>query len=323
MKAAVFYKYGPPEVLSIQDIPKPRPRANQVLIRNRVSTVTQGDCELRRFDIQPTWWIFVRLMMGILKPRKNVLGQEFAGVVEEVGEKVSNYKVGDRIFAPADMNLGGYAQYRVLPEKAPIGIIPDKLGFEEAVTIPVGAVNAFHFLEKVVIRSGDKILINGAGGSIGTFGIQFAKNKGANVTASDFPNKLSMLLKNGADEVVDCTKLDFRSSDKKYDIIFDVAGKTPLSMLVKGLKNGGTLIDTNPSLSGILFSILTRPFISKRIITGLASYSDENLNQIAEFMADGKIKPVIDRKFKLEEIIEAHRYVEEGKKQGNLIVEIP
>lgn len=323
MKAAVFYKYGPPEVLSIKDIPKPKPGANEILIRVKASTVTQGDCELRRFDIQPTWWIFVRLMMGVFKPKKNVLGQEFAGVVEEIGKKVSKYKIGDRIFAPADMNLGGYAQYRALSEKAPIGIVPDNLSFEEAVTIPVGAVNAFHFLEKVAIKPGDEILINGAGGSIGTFGIQFAKNKGANVTASDFPNKLSMLLKNGADEVVDCTRLDFRSSHKKYDIIFDVAGKAPLSMLVKGLKDGGTLIDTNPSLSGILFSVLTRPFLSKRIITGLAPYSSENLNQIAELMADGKIKPVIDRKFRLEEIIEAHRYVEEGKKQGNLLIEIP
>ena len=322
MKAIVWTQYGPPDVLQFKELNKPIPKDNEVLIKVHAATVTAGDCELRRFDIPVGLWLFVRIIIGIKKPRIKILGQELAGEVESVGKKINHLKEGDPVFAATGMRLGAYAEYACLPGKYALAIKPDNMSFEEAATIPTGGLNALHFLRKGNIRSGQRVLILGAGGSIGTYAVQIAKSYGAHITSVDSGNKLEMLLSIGSDQVIDYTKEDFTENGVTYDLIIDVVGKSSFSRNVRSLSKNGHYILGNPKLKwkikGLWISLTTR----KKIISALASYHPEDLIFLKELAEEGKIKSVIDRKYPLEKTAEAHSYVETGQKTGNVVISI-
>ena len=325
MKAVVFTKYGPPDVLQIREVEKPTPKPNEVRIRIRATTVSAADCELRRFDF-PGWiWLPVRLWFGLLKPRVRVLGQELAGEIEEIGKDVRSLKKGDRVFAATGMRLGAHAEYICLPE-APMGgaiaTMPSNLSFEEAASVPYGGGEALQFLRKGNIQNGQKVLVNGAGGSFGTFAVQLAKSFGAQVTAVDSPSKLEMLRSLGADHVIDYTQEGFTDSHETYDVIFDVVRNSPSRRMVRSLRENGIYLTANPGLSQLLLALWTSMTSRKRVIIGVPSGTNNDLAFLRGMIEAGKIHPVIDRCFPLEQIAEAHRSAESGEKKGNIVISI-
>ena len=322
MKAIVWSKYGPPDVLHLKEVEKPTPKDNEVLIRVYAATVTAGDCELRRFDIPVYLWLFVRIMIGIRKPKIKILGQELSGEIESVGKEVTQFKKGDSVFAATEMHLGAYAEYACLPGSVVMAIKPANMTYEEAATVPTGGINALHFLKKGNIRSGQKVLINGAGGSIGTYAVQIAKSYGAHVTCVDSKGKLDMLRSIGSDQVIDYTQEDFTRNGKTYDIIIDVVGKISFSGSVGSLSQNGRYILGNPRPSGMIKGLWTSMTSGKKVISELASYKPEDLIFLKELIEAGKIKSVIDRKYSLEKVAEAHSYVETGQKTGNVVISI-
>ena len=322
MKAIVWTKYGPPDVLQFKELDKPTPKDNEVLIKVYAATVTAGDCELRRFDISILLWIFVRIMFGIRKPRIKILGQELSGEIESVGKKVTQFKKGDPVFAATEMRLGAYAEYACLPSTYAMAIKPSNMTYEEAATIPTGGLNALHFLRKGNIRSGQKVLINGAGGSIGTYAVQIAKAFGAQVTCVDSTSKLEMLRSIGSDHVIDYTKEDFTKNGETYDIIIDVVGKSSFSRSVRSLSQNGHYILGNPRLPGMIRGLWISMTTGKKVRSQLANYKSEDLIFLKELIEEGKIKSVIDRRYPLEQTAEAHIYVETGQKTGNVVITI-
>ncbi len=320
MKAIVCTRYGPPEVLQTDEVEKPVPKDDEVLIEIYATSVTAGDCEIRRFKM-PAWiWLPARLGFGIRGPRNKILGQELAGEIESVGKDVSRFKKGDRVFARTGFGLGAYAEYKCMPENGVIAIKPANMSYEEAACVPMGGLEALHYLSKGNIRSGQQVLINGAGGSIGTFAVQIAKSFGAEVTGVDRAEKLDMLLSIGADHIVDYKKEDFSRSGKTYDVILDMTGKISFSACIRSLNKKGSLLLANPSLSHMIRGAWTSKTGSKKIITGGMSEKDDGLILLRELIETGKIRSVIDRRYPLEKMVEAHRYVDEGHKKGNVAI---
>jgi len=321
MKAIVWTKYGPPDVLQLKEVEKPTPKDNEVLIRVYATTVTAGDCEIRRFKA-PIWlWLPLRIYFGLRKPRKKILGQELAGKIESVGKDVKRFKEGDQVFGHTGIGFGAYAEYICLPEDGVMATKPANMTHEEAAAVPMG-LDALHFLRKGNIRSGQKVLINGAGGSIGTIAVQLAKSFEAEVTGVDSTSKLDMLRSIGADQVIDYTQEDFTKSGETYDVIFDVVGKSSFSGCIRSLKKKGFYLLANPGLSERVRGLWTSMTSSKKVITGLASYRTEDLIFLKELIEAGKIKSVIDRRYPLEQIAEAHRYVDKGHKKGNVVITV-
>ena len=321
MKAIVCTKYGPPEVLQLAEVPKPMPKDNEILIKNHATTVILGDCELRGFNFPAFGFGFrllVRLGFGIRGPRKRILGQQLAGVVEEVGSDVTLFKPGDQVFASTALGMGAYAEYKCMSEKGLIAPKPTNLTFEEASTIPVGGTEAFHFMGKANIQEGQSVLINGAGGSIGTVAVQLAKSKGAEVTAVDSGGKFDMLQSIGADHLVDYKKELFTERSETYDVIFDVVGVTRFSGCMSSLNENGIYLQGNGSVSRGEKS--TARENNMQAIAGPADYSVVRLVELGELHEAGTIKAVIDRVFPLEQMAEVHRFVEQGGKLGNVVV---
>ena len=322
MKAIVFTKYGSPDVLQLREVAKPTPKDNEVLIRIYATTVTAGDCEIRSFKIPLFIWLPLRLYMGLRKPRKHILGQELAGEIESVGKDVKRLRKGDQVFAATGFRFGAYAEYICLPEDGVLAIKPANMTYEEAAAVPVGGLEALHFLRKGHIQSGQKVLINGAGGSIGTFAVQLAKSFGAEVTGVDSTEKLDMLRSIGADHVIDYTQEDFTKGGETYDVIFDVVGKTSFSRSVRSLKQNGRYLLANAGLSQMVRGRWTSMRSSKKVILGAASEKTEDLIFLKELIEAGKIQSVIDRRYPLEHIVEAHRYVDTGHKKGNVVITV-
>jgi NADPH:quinone reductase-like Zn-dependent oxidoreductase len=322
MKAAITTRYGPPEVLQIMDVRRPEPKDKEVLVKVYATTVTQGDCEMRRYDMPFFLWLPMRFVMGLRKPRINILGQELAGVVEAVGKSVTHLKVGDAVFGPTDINLGSYAEYNAVPAKLMVTFDQAKITYAEVACIPTGGLNALHFVRKAGIRGGEHVLVNGAGGSIGTCAVQLIKALGATVTAVDSTPKLDMLREIGADAVVDYTREDVTQRGHKYDVIFDVWGKRVAPRFIKALKPAGRYVTANPSLSGMLYGIAVSLTSKKKVLTGLAPYSRDNLTYLCDLTESGRLKAVIDKTFRLDNIIAAHRYVETGRKAGNVVIQV-
>ena len=241
MRAMVCIRYGPPEVLRLKEVERPTPKDDEVLVRVDATTVTAGDCEIRKFKMPALLWLPARVGFGFRGPRKKILGQELAGEIESVGEDVKLFKKGDQVFALTGFRLGAYAEYDCLPEKGLIATKPANITYEEAATVPLGGLHASHFLRRARIKSGQRVLINGAGGSIGTLAVQLAKSFGAEVTAVDSAGKLEMLRSIGADRVVDYSKEDFTRSGESYDVIFDVVGKSSFSGSMRSLKEGDSI----------------------------------------------------------------------------------
>jgi NADPH:quinone reductase-like Zn-dependent oxidoreductase len=326
VKAIIWTKYGSPDGLRLQETEKPTPKDNEVLIRVHATTVTAGDCEMRRLDFPLALQLPMRLYVGLTRPRRiTVLGQELAGEIESVGKDVKRFKPGDQVFAGIGFGFGAYAEYKCLPEAPEMGVLatkPVNLSYEEAAAVPVGGLNALHFLRQANLQSGQKLLINGAGGSIGTIAIQLAKSAGARVTAVDSTTKLDMLRSIGADHVVDYTRIDFTESGETYDVIFDIVGKASFSGCMRSLKKGGIYLLGNPALSKTVRGRWISMTSNKGVFAKTASYRRKDLIFLKELIEAGKIKPVIDRRFPLEKMAEAHRYVESGGKKGNVVITV-
>ena len=315
MRAIVCPRYGPPEVLQFKEVEKPVPKDNEVLVKVHATTVTTGDCEFRGLHLPLAWQLMVRIGFGLRRPRKKILGQELAGEIESVGSAVRMFKEGYSVFASTGLRLGGWAEYTCLPEKGLIAMKPANMGYEEAATLPVGGLHALHLLSKANIQTGQQVLIIGAGGTVGTIAVQLAKSFGGEVTSVDTALKLDMLRSIGADHVIDYTREDFSKNGETYDVIFDVVGKSSFPACVKSLKKEGVYLLGNPGLSQLVRGLLTSMRSSKKVIGGMASYRTEDLIFLKELIEAGKIRSAIDRRYPLEQIAEAHRYVDTGEKR--------
>ncbi|MBW7882520.1 MAG: NAD(P)-dependent alcohol dehydrogenase [Caldilineaceae bacterium] len=326
MKAMVWTKYGPPDGLQLREVEKPAPKDHEVLVKIHATTVTAGDCEARSLKFPLGLWIPMRIYAGLRKPERiTILGQELAGEVESAGKDVRLFEEGDQVFGVTGFGLGTYAEYICLPEKSEDGALakmPANLTYEEAAALPVGGLEALHFLRKGNIQRGERVLINGAGGSIGTVAIQLAKYLGAEVTGVDSTGKLDMLRSIGADQVIDYTQEDFTRNGQTYDVIFDVVGKSPFSRSIRSLKPNGRYLIANPRLSKMVRGLWTSRTSSKKVIFELASHKTEDLVFLKELAEMRKIRPVIDRRYPLEQIPAAHRYVETGQKAGNVVITV-
>ena len=322
-KAVLWTRYGSPDVLKMGELPTPEPRDNEVLVKVEAATVTAGDCELRRFDLAGWIWLPVRLFMGVFKPRIKVLGQEFSGRIEKVGNKVKAYQTGDEIFTSGGMKMGGYAEYVILPETHIMSLKPETIDYAEVATIPTGGINGIHFLKIGEVKKGDKVLINGAGGSIGTYATQIAKLWGAHVTCVDHGNKLAMLKDIGADKVIDYQEEEFTQLGEKYDVIIDIAGKISYFKSLKLLNPNGRFVLGNPRhLWMMIWAKWVSVTTDKKVAYALAKENIEDYDYIKKLLAEKSIKVIIDRTYPLEEVPEAHIYVETGRKSGNVIINV-
>lgn len=304
MKAVIFETYGPPEVLKIKDVPKPEPKANEVLIKIMATAVNSADIRVRGLAVGGFMRIIMRLVLGIRGPRKKILGVVLSGVIEQVGEEVTAFKKGDKVYAATGFKFGAYAEYTTLPEKGPIAIMPKKASFEQAAAIPFGGNTAIYFLRKAQIgtKPKQKVLIYGSSGAVGTAAVQIAKYYGTEVTAVCSADGVKLAKTLGADHVIDYTKEDFSKKEKTYDIIFETVGKKKKKDFTGMLAQEGKYVTTG-SLD-------------------VASETKEQLTFLSKLFDKGEYKAVIDKTYPLEEIVKAHKYVDLGKKKGNVVVKV-
>jgi NADPH:quinone reductase-like Zn-dependent oxidoreductase len=320
MKVINCIKYGPPDVLEITNIDKPKPKNNEILIKNYATTVTVADCRVRGFRVPASFWLSARLALGFVKPRQSILGAELSGIIEEVGKDVSKFRVGNEIFATTSHNFGAYSEYICINENDVIALKPKNLSFEQATALPFGGITALHFLKKSKIKTGEKILIFGASGSIGTYAVQLAKYFGAVVTGVCSTPNLELVKNLGADNVIDYTKKDLVDIDEKYDIFFVTVGKGDISKSIKLIKPYGRYMQTvaDPFTE---IKVRVKLFGTKiNFIGGTYNANDEEINYIGKLAAEGIIKPVIDKQYSFDEIVSAHEYVEKGHKKGNVVI---
>jgi NADPH:quinone reductase-like Zn-dependent oxidoreductase len=322
MKAIVCTKYGPPEVLQLKEVEKPTPKDNEVLVKIHATSVHIGDWRLRSFTVPPLFRIPFRLSVGFRGPRKKILGSELAGEIETVGKAVERFKKGDQVFGDAGTVLGTYAEYVCLPEKAILAKKPANMSYEEAAAGPVSTLSALYYLRKAGIQSGQKVLINGASGALGTAAVQLAKHFGAEVTGVCSTTNLALVKSLGADKVIDYTKEDFTRNGHTYDIIFDAVSKKSFSQCKGSLKQGGAYLLSVPTLVFMLQMLRTSLIGNRKAILGDPKSSIEDLVFLKELIEAGKIRSVIDRYYPLEQIVEAHRYVEKGHKKGNVVITV-
>ncbi|MBT2969389.1 MAG: NAD(P)-dependent alcohol dehydrogenase [gamma proteobacterium symbiont of Ctena orbiculata] len=321
MKAVVYTKYGPPEVLHVEEVVPPIPEDDELLIRVRAAEATKADCEMRGFNFQVKWFMpSLRLMLGLFKPRKRILGGYFAGEVEAIGKEVTRFNKGDSLFGSTKLRLGAYAEYMTLPQHYTLVRMPVNLTYAEAAAVPLGGLNALHFMRKAEIKSGEKVLVNGAGGSIGTFGVQIAKTMGAEVTAVDSGIKEEMLREIGADHFIDYTREDFTESEQSYDVIFSMVAKTPFKKCIKLLNRNGRYLLANPRVSDMLRSIMVSRFSDKQAMFAFAGETEEELNTLREMIEKGEIGPTVDKVYPMEEAVEAHRSVETEQRLGSIVI---
>lgn len=318
----MYTKYGPPDVLQLKEIEKPAPRENEILVKIKATTVTSGDIRSRSFTVPLSVWLPARITLGIRQPKKAILGMELAGEVESVGKDVKRFKEGDQVFSATQASFGSYAEYICLPEDGPVSIKPSNITYEEAAAIPIGARTALFYLKKANIKSGQKVLVYGASGSVGTYAVQIAKYFGAKVTGVCSSTNLELVKSLGADMVIDYTAKDFSSTDETYDVIFEAVNKSSFSDCNKLLKKDGTYINVVEPLPSVRM-LWTKLTSSKKLILGQNSpETSEALNFLKELVETGKIKAVIDRHYAFEEIVEAHEYVEKGHKKGNVVINV-
>ena len=322
MKAIVYTRYGSPDVLQLKEIEKPIPKENEILVKVKATTVTVADIRSRSFTVPPAFWLPARINLGFKQPKKKILGMELAGVVESVGKDVKRFKEGDQVFAASLAGFGAYAEYKCLPEDGPVTIKPSNITFEEAAAIPIGARTALFFLRKTNIERGQKVLVYGASGSVGSYAVQLAKYLGAEVTGVCSTSNLELVKSLGADKVIDYTKEDFSRNSETYDVIFEAVNKSSFTDCMKLLKKDGTYINVTEPLPNarMLWTQLTTS--KKLILSRNSPETPEALNFLKELVENGSVKVVIDRNYRLEEIVEAHRYVEQGHKKGNVVITV-
>ncbi len=319
MKAVVYKKFGSPDVLEWVELEKPFPKKDEVLIKIKASSVTNADCYMRRADS-----LFSRLILGFFKPKKRyqILGTEFSGVIESVGSEVQEWKPGDEIFGFRGFGTGCYAEYKCMPANGSLALKPKNVSFTEAVSYVDGATTALFFLkEKAKLKPGQKILINGAAGSIGTFAVQLAKYFGAEVTGVCSTKNLELIQSLGADNTIDYSKEDFTKAQTTYDIIFDTVGKSSFNKSIKALSKNGIYMDTKISFPNVLQSFLVSLFCKKKLIIGLSVNKKEALNFVKELVEKKELRSIIDGVYTFNQIAAAHTYVESGNKKGNIVIE--
>ncbi|HEV8380719.1 MAG TPA: NAD(P)-dependent alcohol dehydrogenase [Gemmatimonadales bacterium] len=321
MKAAIYTRYGPPNVLRITDVAKPVPSDNEVLVRIHATTVAAADWRMRKADP-----FIIRFMNGLARPKIHILGTEFAGTIEAVGKAVTRFAVGDEVFGSNGFKFGAHAEYVCLSENGLLAGKPANMKFEEAAAVLFGGVSALHFLRKAKIQAGQKVLIYGASGSVGVFAVQLAKHFGAHVTGVCSTGNLNLVKSLGADAVVDYTREDFSSAGRVYDVIVDTVGKSGFSRSMKSLKRGGAyaLIGGSGRLSDILADLIRGLWVSitstARVVFGVARAVPGDLAFLKQLIEAGKLRTVIDRRYALAEIAEAHRYAEAGHKKGHVVI---
>ncbi|MCA0455053.1 MAG: NAD(P)-dependent alcohol dehydrogenase [Chloroflexi bacterium] len=319
MKAIVYTRYGSPDVLHLTDVPMPVPKDNEVRIKIHAANVTPTDCASRKADP-----FITRFMNGLLAPKNPILGNMLAGEVEAVGKDVTRFKIGDRIFGSADTSFGTHAEYMCLPETGILTAMPNNMSYEEAVNVPEALTPLYFLRELANLQPGQQVLINGASGALGTYGVQLAKHLGAEVTGVCSTANIELVKSLGADEVIDYTKSDFTKNGQTYDVIFDAVGKSTFGQCKNSLKQGGLFLFTVPTLRIVQDMLWTSRFGSKKAVLGLAGLhqKQENLQFLKELVEAGKLKSVIDRCYPLAQTAEAHRYVDTGRKKGNVVIEV-
>jgi 2-desacetyl-2-hydroxyethyl bacteriochlorophyllide A dehydrogenase len=317
MKAIVSTKYGAPEVLQMKEVEKPVPGENEILIKIHATSVSSGDARMRRADP-----FVIRLIFGFSKPRKSIPGVVVAGEVEAVGSSVNRFKTGEQVFGSSGMAFGAHAEYVAVPEDAVLALKPATISYEEAAAIPFGGTAAMHFLRLANIQAGQKVLVYGASGALGTIGIQLAKNLGAEVTAVCSSANFELVKSLGADKVIDYAKEDFTRNREHYDVVFDTLGKSPLGKTLKSLKKGGHVLLANAGMGTMISGAFRSSFSNKKILSGVIKETSEDMNYFKELIEDGKLKAVIDRIYTLKQISEAHTYVDKGHKKGNVVIAV-
>ena len=317
MKAAVYVQYGQPEVFQIKDVEKPTPANNEIIVRVSATAVNSGDVRLRKADP-----FAVRFIFGLIKPKVNILGSVFSGEVESMGKDVKKFKVGDFVFGHTDMRFGAYAEYKSFPEDGSIALKPADITHAEAAAIPFGGVAALHFIKKANILPGQKVLIVGASGAVGSAAVQIAKSFGADVTGVCSTANIALVKSLGADKVIDYTKDDFTNNGEIYNVIFDTVKAISVSRSVKSLSKNGIMILSAAGMSEMMQGLWISKTSNKNVLTGVISHTEADILFLKELIEAGKFKPVIDRTYQLEQIAEAHAYVEKGHKRGNIIINI-
>lgn len=301
MRVAIYEKYGPPEVVQIRDVPRPAPKSNEILVKIMASTVSAGDSRMRSLDVPGNFFVkgMARLFLGVKGPRKKILGMQIAGQVKAVGESMTKFKVGDEVFASTyDTGFGGHAEYKCFPEDTVISLKPTNVSYEEAATFPVPALGAYNTLKKANIMPGQKVLVYGASGAVGTNAVQLAKYWGAEVTGVCSESNFKMVRSLGATNLIDYQKTDFTRTGEKYDVIFDAVLKISSSKSKTALKDHGVFLSIGDQ--------------SKEVTAELI--------ELKAMIEEGNLKAVIDRTYPLEDIVEAYRYVDTGRKKGNVII---
>lgn len=329
MKAVVCMKYGPPEVLEFREVEKPVPKDDELLVKVSATTVTVADIRVRSFTVPPSVWLPARLALGLTRPRHPILGVELAGTVEAVGGQVKRFKAGDRVFAATLSGYGAYAEYKCIREDGPVCLMPSNAGFAEAAALPIGARTAMHYLKKAGIGGiggtgkGRKILVYGASGSVGSYAVQLARHYGAEVTGVCSTANLEMVKALGAATVIDYSREDFSARPETYDVVFDAVDKCGFAACMRALKPDGTYINVTAPLPGpamIWAKLTTR----RKLLLGQSSAETaEALVEIKDLVEAGKLKAVMDRSYLFDRMIEAHRYVDQGHKKGNVAITLP
>jgi NADPH:quinone reductase-like Zn-dependent oxidoreductase len=323
VQAVIYTRYGGPDVLHLADVPAPVPGDRDVLIRVRAAEATKSDCELRGFRYAVKWlWLPLRIAVGIRKPRRRILGGYFAGEVVSVGGQVARFAPGDQVYGSAGLRLGAYGEYVVLPERAAIAPMPRNMTFAEAAAVPLGGLNALHFMRRARIKPGERVLINGAGGSIGAHAVQIALSMGAHVTAVDHRVKEDFVRRLGADDFVDYTTADVTATGRRFDVIFDMIPGSPYRRLIGLLQPGGRYLNGNPRLSVLVRSVLTTRFTDKTVFVAFAPETAEALATITQLIEAGKIRSIVDRVYPMSEAAAAHRRVETEQRLGAISITI-
>lgn len=322
MKAIFTTKYGSPEVLQQKEIETPVPKANEVRVKIHTTTVTVADIRVRSFDVPLSFWIPARLTLGIFKPRKPILGVEVAGEIDEVGNAVTKFKKGDLVFASTFPQFGGYAEYTCLPENGALALKPKNISLEESASIPIGGYTALNFLRKAELKAGQKILIYGASGSVGSYAVQIAKHFGANVTAVCSAKNFELVKSLGADKLLDYKDPNFNSHLETYDVVFVAVDKFPFSHAKKYLDKNGTFLNVSLPLKSLSMT-WTSLTTSQKIYSGKNDpVTADDLNYLKDLVEAGAMKVVVDCVYSFDQIVEAHHYVDKGHKKGNVLVRV-
>ena len=321
MRAAVYRKFGAPEVVQVVDVPQPSPGPREVLVKVHASTVSAADYRSRGRDVPKGLGLLAAKGLGLFRPRNQVLGMDVAGVVEAVGADVTKFQPGDEVVGMLGASFGGHAEYACLPAGGNITVKPRNMGFEEAVTLVFGGLAARSFLNRADIKPGDTVLINGASGAVGTAAVQLAKQLGAQVTGVSSAANAELVASLGADRVIDYARIDFSNEGKTYDVIMDCVGNAPFERVEASLNPGGTLLLVISDLKGIVrASSRTRKSGKPVVVT--SKYSVDDLRYLVYLAESGHYRPVIDRTYNLDDIVEAHRFADTGRKTGNVVLRI-